>query len=344
MKFESLTDLETRGFVVLRGFLTPEEVQLLRDDHAQLSLDDNRNFNAKTPNADVIGRLTPRFDDVLRQVNEQTTVRADVYVPDTSVYFAVGTAAGVNFPWHQDHESFYIVQNHFDYVNFYMPIIKPDPTKSNICLVPFDVLQREAPRAHDFLVRNGAGHFHPVGGRWLATNDDLGGMRVINADLEELAVTPELCVGDLLLMRGDIVHRTQDADTDRVALSWRAAAGSTVIRRSRLAAGGVRKAQMMRRHAAPFQKMLDAFDRANKDEMPLTEMLDIYRTTSAPAPIDPRAFSRRLFHEKRRAHTLGGYVASMPMTASLSGLHFAQQCSNRLGAARQRVHTGRRAE
>ncbi|MEQ1703364.1 MAG: hypothetical protein ABMA25_24925, partial [Ilumatobacteraceae bacterium] len=60
MKFESLTDLETRGFVVLRGFLTPEEVQLLRDDHAQLSLDDNRNFNAKTPNADVIGRLTPR--------------------------------------------------------------------------------------------------------------------------------------------------------------------------------------------------------------------------------------------------------------------------------------------
>ncbi|MBK9972998.1 MAG: phytanoyl-CoA dioxygenase family protein [Acidimicrobiaceae bacterium] len=118
MKFESLTDLETRGFVVLRGFLTPEEVQPWRDDHAQLSLDDNRNFNAKTPNADVIGRLTPRFDDVLRQVNEQTTVRADVYVPDTSVYFAVGTAAGVNFPWHQDHESFYIVQNHFDYVNF----------------------------------------------------------------------------------------------------------------------------------------------------------------------------------------------------------------------------------
>ncbi|MBK8334951.1 MAG: hypothetical protein IPL07_21965 [Acidimicrobiaceae bacterium] len=89
MELDSLTDLETRGFVVLRGFLTPEEVQLLRDDHAQLSLDDNRNFNAKTPNADVIGRLTPRFDDVLRQVNEQTTVRADVHVPDTSVYFAV---------------------------------------------------------------------------------------------------------------------------------------------------------------------------------------------------------------------------------------------------------------
>jgi hypothetical protein len=343
MDIESLNDLETRGFVVVRGFLTSDEVQLLRDDHALLTLDDNLNFNSKTPSSDVITRITPRFDDVLRQVNEQTTVRADVYVPDTSVYFAVGTKAGVKFPWHQDHESFYIVQNHFDYVNFYMPIIKPDPAKSNVSLIPFDVLKREAPRAHDFLVRNGAGHFHPVAGRWLATNDERGGMRVINADLEQLACTPELAVGDLLLMRGDIIHRTQDTDTDRVALSWRAAGGSTVIRRSRLAAGGVRKAQMMRRHTTPYQKMFNAFDRANKDEMPLTELLEMYRNAPAAEPLARRSFSRQLFDEKRRAHTFGSYVASIPMAASLRGLHFAQQCSRRYGLARQRAAAGRRS-
>lgn len=339
MEIEALTDLETRGFVVVRGFLTPDEIQLLRDDHARSTLDDNLNFNSKTPSADVMARMTPRFDDVLRQVNEKTTVRADVYVPDTSVYFAVGTKAGVNFPWHQDHESFYIVQNHFDYVNFYLPITKPDTAKSNVCVIPFDVLKREAPRAHDFLAGNGAGHFHPVAGRWLATNDDRGGMRVINADLEALACTPQLAAGDLLLMRGDIIHRTQDADTDRVALSWRAASGATVIRRSRLAAGGVRKAQMMRRHSAPYQKMFDAFDRADKDEMPLTELLDIYRTAPVPGPVDRRAFARRLFDEKRRAHTLGGYVASIPMAAGLRGLHFAQQRGHRVGAVRGRAAT-----
>jgi hypothetical protein len=63
-------------------------------------------------------------------------------------------------------------------------------------------------------------------------------------------------------MGGDIIHRTQDADTARVALSWRAASGSTMVRRSRLAGGGVRKTQMMRKHAAPYQRMFDSFDSA----------------------------------------------------------------------------------
>lgn len=329
MEIESWTDLETRGFVLVRGFLSPDEVQVLRDDHARVGLDDNLNFNAKTPSAEVMARLAPRFDEVLRQVSAQTDVQVDVYVPDTSVYFAVGTKAGVNFPWHQDHESFYLVQNHYDYVNFYIPIVKPDASRSNLCLIPFDVLRREEPRAYDFLVRNGAGHFHPVAGRWLATNDERGGARVISADLEQLAVAPELAAGDLLLMRGDIIHRTQDADTDRVALSWRAASGATVIRRKRLASGGIRKAQMMRRHRAPFQRMLDAFDRSGTDEMSLSELLGLYAAAPAPEPVDERTFARRLLREKRRARTFGSYVASVPMTAGLRGLHFAQQRKHR---------------
>ena len=343
MDIESLTDLETKGFVVVRGFLSPDEVQLLRDDHAELTLDDNQNFNSKSPSSSVMSTLKLRFDDVLRQVTEQTSIHVDVYVPDTSVYFAVGSEVGVNFPWHQDHESFFLVQNHYDYVNFYMPIVKPDVGRSNVCVIPFDVLKREAPAAHDFLVRNGAGHFKPVAGRWLASNDDRGGMCIIDKDLEALAVTPELAVGDLLLMRGDIIHRTQDAETERVALSWRAASGSTLISRSRLAGGGVRKAQMMRKHPAPYQKMFDAFDTAGKDEMPLTELLEVYELASTPGPVDPKTFSRRLVAEKRRAHTFGDYVSSIPMAAGLRGLHFAQQCSGRLGAARQRLAAARSA-
>ncbi|MEO5901343.1 MAG: hypothetical protein ABIR68_14620, partial [Ilumatobacteraceae bacterium] len=132
MLVESLSDLETKGFLVVRGFLSPDEIEVLRDDHARLTVDENFNFNSKSPTEEVMSRLTPRFDDVLRQVNERTSLHVDVYVPDTSVYFAVGTDAGVNFPWHQDHESFYMVQNHFDYVNFYLPIVKPTASKSNV--------------------------------------------------------------------------------------------------------------------------------------------------------------------------------------------------------------------
>lgn len=194
-------------------------------------------------------------------------------------------------PWHQDHESFYIVQNHFDYVNFYMPIIKPDPTKSNICLVPFDVLQREAPRAHDFLVRNGAGHFHPVGGRWLATNDDLGGIRASSMRTWRSSRSLPSSVGDLLLMRGDMVHRTQDSghrSCCTVVESCRRLHRDPPFEAGcRRRAQGPDDAQAQRRR---FRRCSTRSTHANKDEMPLTEMLDIYRTTSAPAPIDPRAF------------------------------------------------------
>ena len=67
-------------------------------------------------------------------------------------------------------------------------------------------------------MRSGAGFFHDVAGGTLAVNEDRGAARFANVRMEELAVTPHLAAGDLLLMRGDIVHRTQDTDTARVAL------------------------------------------------------------------------------------------------------------------------------
>ena len=69
------------------------------------------------------------------------------------------------------------VQNHYDYLNFYIPIVKPDIEKSNLCLIPFDVLERESPKAYEFLVRGGATHFHPLGERCLAVSDETGDVR-----------------------------------------------------------------------------------------------------------------------------------------------------------------------
>ncbi len=328
MQIESLSDLETRGFVLVRGFLGEAEMQLLRDDFAHVSLDDNRNYNSKSPTAAVMERLTPRIDEVLRQVNEQTKLHVDVHVPNTSNYFATDAAEGVSFPWHQDHESYFVVQNHFDYLNFYMPFTKPDTTKSNLSVIPFDELQRTEPRAYKFVVNRGAGTYRAMGGRWLVTNDDSGGSRLISTDLGTIAVTPELAEGDLLLLRGDIIHRTQDTDTNRVALSWRVADGATVLKRKRLAAGGVRKAVMMRNNTVLYQKVFKAFDLAHKDEMPLSEMLDAFSTMTTPEPVDRQTFLRQLVREKRRAHVLTRFVANVPVAMGFKGLDRAKRSSN----------------
>src|ERR1700712_3599618 len=123
---ENWQDLETRGFVLVRDFLSADELAALRTDYESRPMDHNANYNARTPTSAAIATFQARIEDVLRQVREQTSIKADVHVPTTSNYFTVGVADGVYFPWHQDHESYYVLQNHFDYLNFYLPIIKPE--------------------------------------------------------------------------------------------------------------------------------------------------------------------------------------------------------------------------
>ena len=316
-----LNDLETKGFVLVRGFLSPEDLEPLRDDYNRTALDVNGNYNSKMPSNEAMAGLLPRIEDVLRQVNARTSLNVDVHVPDTASYFATGNRAiGNKFPWHQDHESYYLIQNHRDYLNFYMPIIKPDPAKSNLSMIPFDVLKERSPSTYEFVVNKGAGTFRVFKQKWLASNDDTGGVHLITTDLDQLEHTPELLEGDLLLMRGDVIHRTQDEDTVRVSLSWRAANGNSIVRRKRLAAGGVRKAEMMRHHTVPYQRMFNAFDAAKKDEMPLRELLDTYATIPVPQPTDEKVFRKYLMAEKRRAHVLRKYVANVPVAAGLRGV------------------------
>jgi hypothetical protein len=317
---ESLEDLDTKGFVVARSFLDAADIAVLRDDFAGVALEDNQNYHSKLPTGAVLGQLRPRIDDVMRQVNEQTSLHVDTHVPNNSAYFGTDAAQGNNFPWHQDHESFFVVQNHFDYLNFYVPFIKPDPQKSNLSVIPFDALRQHAHRAAAFLERGGAGHFRRYLGRWIATNDDSGRSKMLHTDLDALAVTPHLEEGDLLLMRGDIVHRTQDADTVRAALSWRTADGATIVRRARLAAGTMRKAVMMRRNVLPYQQMFEAFDIAGRDELPLRDLLAVYESMPTPDPMSSDAFFKYLMREKRHAHKMGRYYAHMPVEWGFMGL------------------------
>ena len=174
------------------------------------------------------------------------------------------------------------------------------------------------------------GFFRPVAGRTIAINEDRGAARIAHVDLEELAVAPNLAAGDLLLMRGDIVHRTQDTDTQRVALSWRVANGDTVISRNRLASGCRQKAMMMRKHTAPYHQLFRAFELAGKDELTLRELLALYETMPPAETIDAETFNAELTAERQRAHAVPGYVASWPLDIALKGLNKAQQTSTRV--------------
>jgi hypothetical protein len=299
----SWQDLETKGFVHVPQFLSQDELAAARADYAAQPVDpSNRNYVLSVASERAIGPLRHRIQDVLTAVRAATCLQVDVVL--YGGYFA--SKGGTFFPWHQDHENF-TNPNHFDYLNFYMPVHKPVRSQSNLCVVPFDALARESPKTFRRVVRRGASTTYDLGGRQLVLQDESGTTHLVRVNLEDVACTPQLEAGDLLLMRGDVFHRTEDNDTERVALSIRTTHSQTVVRRAQLANGGLAKAARMARQYQYFETMFRAFEAAGRDELPLGELLAALSAPGAePSLPDSYRFRNRLLKEKIR----GGVVCS----------------------------------
>lgn len=292
-----LKDLETKGFVLIPSFFSEAEVGQCREDFSARPVEAaNRNYGISLASQSLNERLMARVQEVLALVAAHTSLRPNL--PMGASYFATGN--GIKFSWHQDHESFFSVQNHYDYLNFYIPIVKPRKDKSNLSIVPFDALEKESPSTYRRVVRGGATRFPRLRDKRMVFLDDEGAVHLMPGDLNRIAYTPMLDPGDLLLLRGDVIHRTQDAETERVALSFRAANGETPVHRSRLAQGGWFKARMMMNNVAFYERMFRGFDEAGKDAVPMVELRAIMSRLSIPRPKGPREFLRYLISQKRR--------------------------------------------
>jgi hypothetical protein len=299
MNMRGLKDLETRGFAVFPSFLSEEELHVCREDYASQPVGGNRNYNLSPVGGAAQESMQERVREVLNAVSENTNLRVDL--PLGGSYFATGR--GIKFGWHQDHESFFAIQNHYDYLNFYIPIQKPRRDRSNLSIIPFDVLEEKSPRTFRKLVRGGAASFVRMGDKTLVILDETGSWHVMPGDLDRLAHTPELDPGDLLLLRGDIIHRTQDTETERVSLSFRAASAETLVHRSRLADGGLAKAVMMMNDACTYERMFRAFDATGQRALGYAQLKETM-SSFHESEIGRKRFLRYLLREKRREGVL----------------------------------------
>jgi hypothetical protein len=226
-------------------------------------------------------------------VKQATGIDADMNVGAT--YFAAQSRA---FGWHQDHVAYYFLQEHRHHLHFYIPFIKPDPAVTNLCLIPFDALQAGAPVACERLTGTGACRFAINDGVTTVWDDEQACEFSIEFDIEEIAVAPELQRGDLLLMRGDTIHRTQDTKTQRVAISLGRQNSRAPVSRSRMLSGGARKKEMMHRDALLFQLALRCFAESGVEEMPAGRLVEYVRThaiaiasnTESPESLEQFAF------------------------------------------------------
>ena len=89
----------------------------------------------------------------------------------------------------------------------------------------------------------GAVRYEIKGKKTTLFNDNEGGKYgVLPYDINDIAFTPMLDSGDLLIMRGDLIHKTQDADTLRIAASIRVANGEYKVSKAKMVKGGMGKA------------------------------------------------------------------------------------------------------
>ena len=308
-------DIDKRGFLYIPSFLSSDEVALLEKDFHDAKLEVNSNYSVRRISQGAMDHLEPKFRQMNEEIARQSTVNVDLL--NDGVYFSTvaekATLAAPRkgaqaFPWHQDHENYWLWNDTRNYLNYYMPVVKPVTERSNLTVVPFDRLEERAPEIVPKLLRRGATRVLGSGPRWTVKDDDQGGkVGKLDFDLAEIEETPHLSPGDLLLVRGDVIHRTQDSSTKRVAASIRYINSQTLVNRSAIARGGLAKLVMMLNARYLFEPALRCFEEAGKDVLPagvidqyLRDLRDLRLEGKAPANIGRLTFLARLFREKLR--------------------------------------------
>jgi hypothetical protein len=272
---KTLSELDRTGFTVVRGFLDEETCDKFAHEFESQPGVENRNYIARHVGESNLNLFYPIFRE-----KGQEALKDSIYSCDMLAwgdYFSIKD--GVNTPWHSDYETYFFWQNIFNSYNFYIPIVKPDPQKSNLSVIPIDRLQNEIPSIASDLIGKGARMLIQVDGRWVVYDEE--NCRISETvDLEaidKMSVTPELARGDLLIARGDVFHKTQDTNTYRVALSIRAVSSSSLITKDKLLSGGASKLCYLTEARSAYSMILNLFENHGKDELESNVLTDVYR-------------------------------------------------------------------
>jgi hypothetical protein len=250
-------DLESTGFVVIQNFLRPDEIDRCKQDHKVTATIENKNYSLLAPSAEIKEYLRPKIQTVLDLVAEHTALKVDLILD--GYYFST---RNINFNWHQDHEPYYVLQQSRNYLNFYMVLDKPEINQSGVSVIPFDQLQRYIPDLMPIIENSGANSYFidtTAPGVTDQRNDTVGGNNILPIDISTLAVSPDLAPGDLLLMRGDLIHKTQDVNTVRLSISIRCTDSTAPISLKTLMNGGEKKMRMLSNNKAYYDKILQLF-------------------------------------------------------------------------------------
>jgi ectoine hydroxylase-related dioxygenase (phytanoyl-CoA dioxygenase family) len=245
--------LETTGFLVIPNFLNVNEINLLIRLIDSRKSNDSRYQNKNYKTFGITSRyVQQKINQLIQQIQSTTDIQANIMAPGCGVF----DNTLIKFPWHQDHEPYYMFQDLYNSLNFWIPIIKPDSTKSGLSLIPFNkLLPQISDSVSDRILGKGATRFVPTGNTTLMNDDESGQSDVLPVNIESFMESPELFPGDLLILRGDTIHRTQDNLTYRVSIGARAYNKNTVINKEQFLKRCDKKQDMISNNPGNFLKI-----------------------------------------------------------------------------------------
>jgi hypothetical protein len=270
MQIFDFKNLQTNGFVVVKNFLNTNDIEKLKSnfDRSYTQEKQNKNYN-------TVPSLAPHDLDhliyaLLDKIKKETDISVDWITPN-GLWF---DTAEVEFNWHQDHEPYWWSQDSYNHLNFWIPVVKPDPTSSGISVVPFDQLKLvDNNLTMSRIIKKGAKLFTVDADGTNVQDDDTGERFRLNIDISTVAVAPELSAGDLLILRGDSVHKTQDTQSNRLALSIRCYNSESVLTREKFVQGSRVKRNMIGKNLSTYQILIDRFIHQGNKTIPLSELL-----------------------------------------------------------------------
>lgn len=259
--------LETQGFVVIPDFLSQGLLEQLVNQSKSRYESTNNNYSIGLFH--IADELKETILSTLATVRQLTNIKVDL-IPKEGVYF---DNQQINFNWHQDHETYFKWQNCYNSLNFWMPVIKPIPDRSGVDVIPFDVLsQHFLNLTKEQFIGQGAKRIWTKNNNTLVVDDERGTEYTLPMSLDNIRITPTLKPGDLLLMRGDCIHRTQDTDTNRVGISVLCTNGEHWITKENFYSGSEHKRAMINKNKNGFKNLISKFE--NQDTIQIKDVFN----------------------------------------------------------------------
>jgi len=266
---ENIQSIENTGYCVIKNFVNEHELDILITNYNSNRVNIvNKNYSVNSVSNETVAILFPKLEQLAKTVSEHTSIKVDMLTDDC----AFPDNSKINFGWHQEHESYYKFQQLHNYINLYIPIIKQEATRSGLAVVPADRLKASVPNDQFQIMSRGAAHYSCTENQSILHDDVFDEKFNISVSLDKIKHVPEILPGDLLVLRGTTIHKTQDTDTHRVAVSIRLTSSFDKINKNILLAGGQTKQRYMSNNSKIYQNMHNFFDSKNIEETSAYEM------------------------------------------------------------------------